>query len=85
LLEAVLGNSTATNATFVCQMEEVLEVYTRAYDPDHPVICFDQSNKQLVSERVEPLPMQPDQPARYDYQYQRNVTVCAICLSSLNR
>ena len=56
----------------VCQMEEVLEVYTRPYDPDHPVICFDESNKQLVSERIEPLPMQPDQPQRYDYQYQRN-------------
>jgi hypothetical protein len=53
-------------------MEQVLEVYTRPYDPDYPVVCFDESNKQLVSEILEPLPILPEQPQRYDYQYQRN-------------
>ena len=38
-------------------MEDVLEVYTRPYDPDYPVVCFDESSKQLVAEIMEPLPM----------------------------
>jgi len=53
-------------------MEDVLDLYTRPYDPVHPVVCFDESNKQLVAETVEPLPMEPGQPQRYDYQYERN-------------
>ena len=53
-------------------MEDVIDVYTRPYDPLHPVVCFDESNKQLVAETVEPLPMEPDKPQRYDYQYERN-------------
>jgi len=51
-------------------MEDVLDVYKRPYDP-HPVVCFDESNKQLVAE-IEPLPMEPGEPQRYDYQYERN-------------
>jgi len=35
---------------FVCAMEEVLEIYARPYDAEYPVICFDESPKQLVSE-----------------------------------
>jgi hypothetical protein len=53
-------------------MEDVLDVYTRAYDPQHPVVCFDESNKQLVAEKIEPLPMESGEPQRYDYQYERN-------------
>ncbi len=53
-------------------MEDVLEVYTRPYDPDYPVVCFDESSKQLVAEIIEPLPMEAGQPRRYDYQYERN-------------
>lgn len=53
-------------------MEDVLDIYTRPYDPLHPVVCFDESNKQLVKEICSPLPMEPDQPQRYDYQYERN-------------
>ena len=59
------------NAEFVCCMEDVLDVYTRPYDPDYPWVCFDESNKQLVSEKIEPLPPEPGQPERYDYQYER--------------
>jgi len=69
------------NAEFVCQMEDVLDVYTCAYDPHHPVVCFDESNKQLLGEKIEPLPMEPE-PQRYDYQYERNG--CAICSCSLS-
>ena len=38
------------NADFVCAMEDVLEVYTRPYDPARPVVCLDELNKQLVAE-----------------------------------
>ena len=45
------------NADFVCQMERVLEVYKRPYDPDFPVLCLDESPKQLVSEVRVPIKM----------------------------
>jgi hypothetical protein len=60
------------NAEFVCCMEDVLAVYTRPYDPLHPFVCFDESNKQLVAEKIEPLAAEPRKPERYDYQYERN-------------
>ena len=53
-------------------MEDVLDVYTHPYAPLHPCVCFDESNKQLVAEKIEPLPAEPGQPERYDYQYERN-------------
>ncbi len=55
-------------------MEDVLDVYTRPYDPLHPSVCFDESNKQLVAEKIEPLAIESGQPERYDYQYERNGT-----------
>lgn len=62
-------------------MEDILEVYTRPYNPLHPVVCFDESNKQLVGEIVEPLPLEPGKPQRYDYQYERN-GVCNLFMFS---
>jgi hypothetical protein len=59
------------NARFVCQMEEVLQLYTNAYDPDYPLVCFDESSKQLIKETRKPLPAEPGQPERFDYEYQR--------------
>ncbi len=53
-------------------MEDVLDVYTRPYNPLHPSVCFDESSKQLVAETREPLPAEPGKPERYDYQYERN-------------
>lgn len=44
------------NAEFVCAMEDVLEVYTRPYDPARPVVCLDETSKQLVAETRTPLP-----------------------------
>jgi DDE superfamily endonuclease len=55
-------------------MEEVLEVYQRPYDPDYPVICLDEAMKQLVKETLAPIPAQPGQPQRVDYEYERNGT-----------
>jgi len=61
----------AGDAEFVCVMEDVLEVYTREYDPEHPVVCVDEASKQLVADVTPPVPMQPGQPARQDYEYER--------------
>jgi len=55
-------------------MEDVLEVYAQPYDPEFPVVCMDEAGKQLVAETRIPLPVEPGQPARYDYEYERNGT-----------
>jgi len=53
-------------------MEDVLDVYHRPYDPNFPVVCFDESSKQLVAEKRKSVPAAPGQLERYDYEYQRN-------------
>jgi hypothetical protein len=52
-------------------MEDVLEVYCRPYDPQRPLVCMDEATKQLIGETRVPLPAEPGQPARYDYEYER--------------
>jgi len=52
-------------------MEDVLEVYTQPFDPDRPQVCMDETSKQLLADLQEPLPVQPGQPQRVDYEYQR--------------
>ena len=52
-------------------MEDVLEVYPRPYDPTHPVVCLDEISTQLVAETRTPLPAEPGQPERVDYEYER--------------
>jgi hypothetical protein len=59
-------------AEFVAAMEDVLDLYAEPYDPARPVVCFDESPKQLIGEVRTPLPVQPGAPARYDTEYQRN-------------
>jgi len=53
-------------------MEDVLEVYHRPYSETHPLVCVDETSKQQVKEIVHPLPAQPGQPERVDYEYERN-------------
>ena len=60
------------NAEFVAAMEDVLEVYQRPYDPKRPVVCLDETSKQLVEEVRIPIPAKPGTPAREDYEYKRN-------------
>jgi len=55
-------------------MEDVLDVYTRPHDPECPQVCLDETSKQLIAETRIPIPMKPDQPARHDYEYERNGT-----------
>ncbi len=53
-------------------MEEVLDLYQQPYDPQRPLVCLDESNKQLTIEVRKPIPMEPGKPERYDTQYERN-------------
>jgi hypothetical protein len=55
-------------------MEDVIEVYHRPHDPDYPVVCLDETSKQLIAETRVPIPAKPGQPARHDYEYERNGT-----------
>jgi hypothetical protein len=55
-------------------MEDVLSVYTRLHDPDRPLVCLDETTKQLTKETRTPVPMKKGQPARVDYEYERNGT-----------
>lgn len=52
-------------------MEHVLDLYEQPYNPNEPVVCIDESMKQLISETRQPLPVSAGQPARYDYEYKR--------------
>jgi len=52
-------------------MEDVLDVYCRPYDPRFPVVCLDETSKQLLSTVREPLPLEPGKPERFDSHYQR--------------
>jgi len=52
-----------------------LDVYKRPYDPRHPVICMDESPKQLIAEERTPIPASPGQLVKYDYEYKR----CGMC------
>jgi len=62
------------DADFVCAMEDVLEVYQRPYDPAYPVVCMDESSKQLLKEVCKPLPLEPGRVQCYDTEYERNGT-----------
>jgi hypothetical protein len=53
-------------------MEDILELYHRPYDPNKPLICMDETSKQLVKETRSPIAATPGQLARYDYEYERN-------------
>ena len=63
------------NSDFVAAMEKVLDVYKRPYDPMFPVVCMDESLKQLVKETRSRIPAKPGQDERIDYEYER----CGVC------
>ena len=60
------------SAAFVATMEDVLEVYQRPHDPQRPLVCLDETSKQLIVEARAPIPAKPGRKARHDYEYQRN-------------
>jgi hypothetical protein len=59
------------NPDFVYHMEDVLSIYQRSYDPRRPLVCMDETTKQLVGEIRTPLPPLPGKSARYDAEYVR--------------
>lgn len=63
------------NGNFVANMEMVLDVYKRPYDPLFPVVCMDESPKQLIEETKVPIAASPGNAAKYDYEYKR----CGVC------
>jgi hypothetical protein len=60
------------NAGFVAAMEDVLETYQKPRDPDRPLVCVDETSKQLIVETRKPIPAKPGRVARHDYEYERN-------------
>lgn len=60
------------NSAFVASMEETLDVYKRPYDDERPVICMDESPKQMISESRQAIPMAKGREARVDYEYVRH-------------
>ena len=62
------------SAEFVFAMEQTLDLYQQAYNPQEPLVCFDETSKQLLAETRMPLPMQPGEPLRYDTEYERRGT-----------
>lgn len=67
-------------AAFVCQMEQVLDVYARPYDPARPVVCLDETRKQLVSEKRWPFTDSKGE-VHLDYEYTREgvATIYMLC------
>jgi hypothetical protein len=53
-------------------MEDVRDVYTRPYDEKHPLVCMDETTKQLVGEIQAPVAVAPGRAERYDYEYVRH-------------
>jgi len=62
------------DAEFVARMEDVLELYAERPDRQRPVVCFDETPRQLIGEARVPIAAKPGRPARVDYEYVRNGT-----------
>jgi hypothetical protein len=60
---------------FVAHMEDTLEVYHRPYDPQYPLVCLDETNRQLISEMRKTVPAKPGYKKHVDYEYRRNGVV----------
>ncbi len=56
---------------FVCRMEDIPAVHARPDNPEIPLICIDDTSRQVISETREPIPIRPGRPARYDAVYKR--------------
>ena len=63
------------SAAFVAAMEQVLDIYSRPYDTEYPVVCMDETPRQLIRETRELIAAAPGRPARHDYEYER----CGVC------
>jgi hypothetical protein len=73
------------NAEYVARMEDVLDLYAAAPDPRRPVVCFDETPRQLIGEARVPIPAEPGKPRRVDYEYVRNGTANVFMFVDVNR
>jgi DDE superfamily endonuclease/Homeodomain-like domain len=73
------------NAEYVARMEDVLDLYAAAPDPRRPVVCFDETPRQLIGEARVPIPAEPGKPRRVDYEYVRNGTANVFLFVDVNR
>jgi len=73
------------NGEFVARMEDILELYAEEPDPRRPVVCFDETPRQLIGEARVPIPTEPGKPARVDYEYVRNGTANVFMFVDVNR
>ena len=73
------------DAEFVARMEDVLELYAEPADPKRPVVCFDETPRQLIGEARVPVRAKPGRPARVDYEYVRNGTANVFMMIDVNR
>lgn len=75
----------AVTPEYVARMEDVLELYAEAPDPARPVVCFDETPRQLIGEARVPIRAEPGKPARVDYEYVRNGTANVFMFVDVNR
>jgi transposase len=75
----------AVNAEYVARMEDVLALYAEEPDPSRPVVCFDETPRQLIGEARVPIRVEPGKPARVDYEYVRNGTANVFMFVDVNR
>ena len=68
------------DAPFIANMEDILDIYERPYDPKIPVVCFDERPCQLIDDVVQPVLPSSGRVAREDYHYKRNGT-CNVMLA----
>jgi transposase len=73
------------NAEYVARMEDVLQLYAEAPDPRRPVVCFDETPRQLIGEERVPIRAEPGKPRRVDYEYVRNGTANVFMFIDVNR
>jgi transposase len=73
------------NAEYVARMEDVLALYAEAPDPQRPVVCFDETPRQLIGEARVPIQAAPGKPRRVDYEYVRNGTANVFMFVDVNR
>ena len=73
------------DADYVARMEDVLDLYAEASDPQRPVVCFDESPIQLIGAVRRPIPAKPGQIERYDCEYRRNGTANLFVFLDVNR
>src|SRR5580698_3466084 len=73
------------DAEFVARMEDVLELYAEVPDEQRPVVCFDETPRQLIGEARVPVVAKPGRPARFDYEYVRNGTANVFMFIDVHR